>query len=222
MDIIEAMAERHSVRNFTTRELELDKIERLQEEIRRCNEESGLSIQLVTGESTAFSGLRAHYGKFNNVSNYIAIIGKKSKSLQETAGYYGERIMLYATMEGLQGCWVAGTFNKGKCKKLVGSDEKLLCVIALGYGETMGTPHKNKDMKDLYQAEEHLPDWFLLGMKGAMTAPTAMNQQKFHFSLKGDVVQAKATGGFFSDLDLGIVKYHFEQAAGKEHFFWAE
>ena len=47
-----------------------------------------------------------------------------------------------------------------------------------------------------------------------MLAPTAMNQQKFKFVLNGDRVEAVATGGFYSKIDLGIVKYHFEAVSG--------
>jgi len=54
-----------------------------------------------------------------------------------------------------------------------------------------------------------------------LLAPTAINQQKFLFSLKNErQVQAKAGWGFFSKVDLGIVKYHFEVGAGKENFEW--
>ena len=49
-----------------------------------------------------------------------------------------------------------------------------------------------------------------------MLAPTAMNQQKFLFELNGDKVSAKVSGfGFYTKIDLGIVKYHFEAATGK-------
>ena len=41
------------------------------------------------------------------------------------------------------------------------------------------------------------------------------------FVLKGDQVEAASTGGFYSKIDLGIVKYHFEIGAGKENFQWA-
>lgn len=47
-----------------------------------------------------------------------------------------------------------------------------------------------------------------------------MNQQKFLLSLSGNEVTAKALGGFYSKVDLGIVKYHFEAGAGKENFSW--
>ncbi len=45
-----------------------------------------------------------------------------------------------------------------------------------------------------------------------------MNQQKFGFMLDGDSVLAKAGKGILSDMDLGIVKYHFEIGSGKEPF----
>lgn len=57
---------------------------------------------------------------------------------------------------------------------------------------------------------EQLPEWFQNGMEAALLAPTAMNQQKFLFTLSGRQVAAKAGMGFYAKIDLGIVKYHFE------------
>ena len=65
------------------------------------------------------------------------------------------------------------------------------------------------------------PDWYQRGISAALLAPTAINQQKFKFSLyEGNKVSVKAGIGFYSKVDLGIVKYHFEQAAGIENFNW--
>ena len=64
------------------------------------------------------------------------------------------------------------------------------------------------------------PDWFIKGIDAALLAPTAMNQQKFVFSLHDNVVTAKAGIGFYSKIDLGIAKYHFELGAGNENFKW--
>ena len=51
----------------------------------------------------------------------------------------------------------------------------------------------------------------------AMLAPTAMNQQKFRFELLPDgTVKAACGSGFYTKLDLGIVKYHFEAVTGKK------
>lgn len=67
-----------------------------------------------------------------------------------------------------------------------------------------------------------MPEWFYNGVSAALLAPTAMNQQKFLFTLDGEnLVSAKATGGFYSKVDLGIVKYHFEIGAGADIFSWS-
>ena len=47
-----------------------------------------------------------------------------------------------------------------------------------------------------------------------------MNQQKFLFTLDGNKVSAKAGFGFYTKIDLGIAKYHFELGAGADHFEW--
>ena len=56
----------------------------------------------------------AHYGKFENVKNYIAIVGNKND--QEKAGYYGEKIVLKCPELGLNTCWVAMTYGKSKAE----------------------------------------------------------------------------------------------------------
>ena len=59
-------------------------------------------------------------------------------------------------------------------------------------------------------------------MEAALLAPTAINQQQFKFSLlPPNKVKAKAKLGFYSSVDLGIVKLHFEIGAGRDNFVWA-
>lgn len=73
----EAINLRHSVRQYTNKPLEAEIISELQAEVDACNLESGLHIQLITNEPKAFDGFMAHYGKFRDVTNYFALIGKK-------------------------------------------------------------------------------------------------------------------------------------------------
>ena len=223
MTTLEAIKKRHSVRNYLDRKIDAELIEKLQAEIDACNHDSGLHIQMVTDEPKAFDSFMAHYGKFSGVQNYIALIGRKNNDLDEKIGYYGERLALVAQTLGLNTCWVALTFGKGiaksRCK--IDKGEKLVCVLTLGYGQTQGVAHKSKDMKNLCRAAGEMPEWFLNGMEAALLAPTATNQQKFLISLNGTQVRAEATGGFYSKVDLGIVKYHFEIGAGTENFKWA-
>ena len=219
MTIYEAIEARHSVRSYKNMSIPPELIKELQNEIDCINSEKDLHIQLLINEPEAFSGLRAHYGNFKGVQNYIAIVGKKSDSLDESLGYYGERLVLKAQKLGLNTCWVGQTYNKNKCHAVIDKDEKIPCVISLGYGETQGVPHKSKPIETRYKAENP-PEWFIKGMESVMLAPTAINQQKFIFELKGDAVSAKATGKIYANLDLGIAKYHFEVGAGKENFNW--
>lgn len=221
MDILEAMQLRHSVRSYLEKPLEDDKKCTLQNEIDAINRESGLHIQLVTHEPKAFDSLMAHYGKFSGVTNYIALVGKKSRDLDERCGYYGERLVLLAQQLGLNTCWVAMTYKKIPGAFQVASGEKLTVVIALGYGATQGVPHKSKPVESVAKVSGTAPDWFLNGVRAALLAPTAMNQQKFTFTLEHEKVQAKAGAGFYTKVDLGIAKYHFEAGAGSENFQWA-
>lgn len=220
MTILEAMERRHAVRSYLDKPIPADILAALRAEVETCNAESGLHIQLVTDEPKAFDGFMAHYGKFSGVKNYFALVGKKGDGLDEALGYYGERLALKAQMLGLNTCWVAMTYSKRKCGAVIDAGEKLVIVIPVGYGATQGTAHKSKPMERLCSVSGAMPDWFRGGMEAAMLAPTAMNQQKFLLTLQGDAVQAKATGGFYSKVDLGVVKYHFELGAGKENFRW--
>lgn len=219
-ELKKAMEARHSVRAYLDRPIETELCERLRETTEACNREGGLHFQLVTGEPKAFGGLMAHYGKFSGVKNYVALIGKKSGDLQEKVGYYGERVALTAQALGLNTCWVALTYKKVKTAYTVGKGEKLCCVLALGYGETQGVPHKSKSAEEVSAAEDP-PAWFAEGVRAALLAPTAMNQQKFRFALRGDTVEAATGKGFYAKIDLGIAKLHFELGAGKENFRWA-
>ena len=78
MELINAINERHSVRQYSDRPIEAELLKELQAEIEACNREGQLHIQLVTNEPKAFDGFMAHYGKFSGVKNYIALIGKKA------------------------------------------------------------------------------------------------------------------------------------------------
>ena len=220
MEILEAMKQRHSVRSYEDKPIDTELKGKLFNFINECNRESGLHMQLVTEEPKAFNSFMAHYGKFSGVKNYIAIVGKKEKDLEEKCGYYGEKVVLFAQQLGLNTCWVAMTYSKTKNAFTVNKNEKLCLVISIGFGKTQGVPHKSKPKEAVMRVNGSVPSWFEKGIEAALLAPTAMNQQKFVFTLNGNQVSVKAGLGFYSKIDLGIVKYHFEIGAGKDNFQW--
>ena len=216
----EAIKARHSVRSYTDKKIDGEVKAQLESFISRCNEKSGLHIQLVCDEPKAFDGFMAHYGKFSGVKNYIALIGKKSADFEEKCGYYGEKTALFAQTLGLNTCWVAMTYSKIKGAYKTDAGEKLLMVLSLGYGATQGVAHKSKPAEKVSNITADSPEWFKNGVEAALLAPTAMNQQKFFFTLKDGKVAAKAGTGFYTKTDLGIAKYHFEIGAGEGTFAW--
>lgn len=219
MEKLDIMQARHSVRNYTARRIEGEVAERLRAEVAAVNTEGGLNIQLFLDEPGAFKGNEPKYGQFSGCCNYLACVGRKDAD--EAIGYYGESLVLLAQELGLNTCWVGLTYKKGAVKVDADAGEKLHIVIALGYGETQGAPHKVKSPEQVSNVTDDSPQWFKDGIEAALLAPTAMNQQRFYLEQRGEHVAAKAKLGFYSKVDLGIVKYHFELGAGKGNFTWA-
>lgn len=225
MDLLDAMKARHSIRSFTTQPIEGDTATQLQKSIDDCNREGGLYLQLCLDEPNAFDSMMARYGNFKNVRNYIALAGKSGPDFEEKCGYYGQRVVLNATQLGLGTCWVAMTYSKSKVSRILEYGERLLMVIAVGHPDEEGEPHKSKSIDRLCRITGggEMPGWFRQGMLAAQLAPTAMNQQRFLFTLDadGNTVTATTRSGFYVQTDLGIAKYHFELGAKDGDWSWA-
>jgi nitroreductase len=223
MKQIEAIRTRHSVRKYLDKPIEAEKVAALQAVVERTNAEAGLNIQLVLEEPKAFSAGLWKYGQFSGVRNYFVMAGPKGKEAEQKIGFCGEELVLLAQTLELNTCWVGLTYKKIPGTFTLREGDVVHCVIALGYGANAGVQHPLKPVDKFYESEGVPPQWFLAGIEAALLAPTAVNQQKFKFILHdGNKVEART---FFSltgyvDIDLGIVKYHFEIAAGKQHFDW--
>lgn len=229
MTIQEAIKARHSVRAYKGQPLAADVVEVLEEKIKELNEEGHLHMQLIRNETKAFQGKLAKYGKFRGVNDYIVMAGQKSDDLDERIGYYGEQLVLLAQTLGLNTCWVGLSYSKVPGTYVLEDGEVIEAYISIGYGETQGVSHKIKSVKQVSNANELTPSWFKQGVETALLAPTAVNQQRFHFEYipaeDGKPVRVLAKRSFsligFTQMDLGIAKCHFEIGAGKDNFEWA-
>ncbi len=223
MTIMDAIAERHSVRAFTTRPLDFATWDALDSYIREINEQSRLSFSLVTDDPVAFDSVLAKYGHFENVRNFIVCAGPKRPNLDERVGYFGEAIVLKAQMLGLNTCWVGLTFSKSSVRRLLKPGERLVCVIAVGYGLSQGSSHPVKSVSELSTVRGDAPEWFKEGMWAATLAPTALNQQRWHITYENGTCKLTTGAGPYTALDLGIVRRHFEIGAanaGQEPVAW--
>lgn len=221
MELLEAIKCRRSIRTYADRKIKGEVLSHLQNFIDLTNRESGLNFQLILNEPKAFDCLLSKIGRFSNVRNYIAAIGKKGPDLEENCGYFGEKIVLEAQRIGLNTCWVGGTYKKIHKFFSLRPDDKVVLVIAIGYGVPKELkPRPTKKLPDVVSDSDPKPSWFINGVDAALRAPTAMNRQNFKFSLVGDRVACKPGRGSFTAVDLGIVKYHFEIGSGKDHRIW--
>ncbi len=225
MTELEALQSRHSVRKYQDRPLDESHIAALQDEIGKLNREADLHMQLVLNERKAFKGFLS-YGTFSNVANYIMVVGKNSDSLEYRAGYYGEKLVLFAQQIGLSTCFVGLTYKKVEGAFLVGPDEKVVLCIAIGYGEPDGfRQHKIKRPDQVSNLTPDSPSWFRKGVEAALLAPTAVNQQKFYFEyVPTDRVKPVRRSSLvgYTKIDLGIAMYNFLIGAGSHNFHWVD
>ena len=229
MTLQEAIKARHSVRAYKGQPLTDADAQALETKIADLNREGRLHIQLIRNEPKAFLGPFARYGKFRGVTDYLVMIGEKADDLDDRIGYYGEQLVLYAQTIGLNTCWVGLSYTKIPGTYVLNEGEVIQAYISIGYGETQGVTHKIKRIDQVSNVSDDSPEWFRRGVEAALLAPTAINQQKFSFELlpaeDGQLPRVLAKRHFslvgYTQMDLGIVKYHFELGAGTENFQWA-
>lgn len=220
MTLQEAMKERHMVRKYKDKEISPDILEKLNTNIQQNNEKYGLAMELRVNDTSAFNAvIKLILAK--GVKNFLVLSGIDAPDLDEKLGYCGADFMLHAQMLGLNTWWVGGTFNRGKLNADAGGN-KVIGVIAFGYGESQGKQHKSKTYDDVAVYEGKTPIWFFDGVEAALLAPTALNKQVFSITGKDGKVKISCNNGIFTGADLGLVKYHFELGAGKNNFQWID
>ena len=218
MDFKEAMQKRHMVRKYTDKPLSDEIIAKINERIELNNKTYNLNMKLMINNSKGVSSIMKLI-MARGVNNFIILAGDVSGSLDERLGYSGADIMLYAQTLGLNTWWVGGTFNRSVSRYV--DNKKVTGIIAIGYGQTQGVPHKSKNVEDVSKYEGTIiPPWFISGVDGALLAPTALNKQDFMLIGNGNRVKIECSNGIFTGSNVGLIKYHFELGAGKGNFEW--
>ena len=223
MGVMDTIRARHSVRSYDGRVPEGEQLRRLEAAVRECAETSGLNIPLVSDNPEAFQ-MVARFGLIHGCVTNIAFVTARGTADDEAIGYWGQKIVLAAQEAGLNTCWVAMSARK-KNKAALAPGEKIRVVIAVGYGTTPGRARKTKSFDELATVEcAEAPAWFATAVEAAQLAPTAMNNQHFHLTLRADgaTVALETPTGALNTLDRGIVKRNFEEAANEldAHWHW--
>ena len=215
MSYIDAIKNRHSVRNYETTPIEQSKTDRIKELIEELNLEGNLHLQFIKDAGNTYNKLLNRAMGLGSAPSVIACVGKDDDTLDQRVGYFGEKLVLELQGMGLNTCW-AGTFNRKTIPAEIGDGERLVISIAVGYGKDQGKPHKSKSAEQVIDADGDRPYWFNRGVEMALLAPTAVNQQKFQIRLNADnSVDIVDKGGVLSQIDVGIVMRHFEIGSEK-------
>lgn len=221
MDTLRMIEERHSVRKYLDKPINPETIAQLEAETERVNAESGLHISYAAAKSGTCGSLMLRLVGWKNAQGCFVLAGPSSPDLEEKCGYWGEHLVLFAQSLGLNTCWAGMARKKNVGVKLAPGDEYIIAV-GIGYGADQGKPHKSKPFEQVARTADGapatpdaVPAWFARGVRSALLAPTAMNQQKFLFTLEADEsASATTASGTFAKVDLGIAAYHFEAASG--------
>lgn len=218
MNLKEAMQKRHMVRKYINKPISDELINKINERISMNNKKFNLSMKLMVNNNKGVSSIMKLI-MAKGVNNFIILAGDNSSNLDERLGYSGADIMLFAQTLGLNTWWVGGTFNRSVSQYV--DNKKVTGIIAIGYGESQGKPHKSKMVEDVskYNGTE-IPSWFISGVDGALLAPTALNKQDFMIIGNKNKVKIECDNGIFTGSNVGLIKYHFELGAGKENFKW--
>ncbi|MBR4462543.1 MAG: nitroreductase [Erysipelotrichaceae bacterium] len=211
----EAILERHAVRNYLDKQIDRETVLLIEDKIRELNERSGLHFQFISDAGNTYDRFMNKTMGLRTAPSVIACVGKEEEGLEQKIGYYGEKLVLYLQTLGLNTCW-AGLFNKKAIAAEIKEDERLVITIATGYGRDQGRQHRSRTIEQVTEGKAERPDWFIEGVRMALLAPTAINQQKFVIRLNDDdTVDFIDRKGPFSQVDLGIVKCHFDIGAGR-------
>jgi nitroreductase len=144
MDALTAIANRHSVRKFTSRPIPKDVLEKIVDAGRLAptarNVQPWEFVVITDRKQLAKIAEISDTGKFiTDAGACIAVMCQETKYYLEDGCAATENILVAATALGVQSCWVAGD-KKTYCQSilaLLGVPPKynLVSLLALGYGD---------------------------------------------------------------------------------------
>lgn len=163
MDTFEAIKKRVSVREYSDRPVEKDKLERIADAGRlaptaRGEEPWEFVVITQRDKLKELAGITDH-GKFlSEAAAAIAIFCKDTKYYLEDGCAACENMLVAASDLGISSCWIAGD-KKSYCPDIARALEapdslKLISLISLGYPKTPPATHKRRPLKETMHWEK--------------------------------------------------------------------
>ncbi|MCQ2792760.1 MAG: hypothetical protein MJ208_04495 [Bacilli bacterium] len=203
-DLIKFLESRHSVRKYLDKAIEDDKKQIITDLIEKINQEHGTKFAVFFDKLEAFKSILGH--SIKGCKNIIIFYHTDANE----AGYYSAEVLLKLHELGLNSCYVGLTYKK---KIFLRDDVDIQCALAFGYGANQGQPHTNHNINKLLTYEGDKPEKLDIVVKAALSAPTAMNRQRFKIVVENnEIVPILTSKGPFAEFDFGIIRYYVDLA----------
>lgn len=237
--VIELIKARQSCRDYSDRQIEMEKKELLEAFLKNTTKENFRFILVDKENNNQNSEKLGTYGVIKGATTFLVGIMDKNLKNIESFGYAFEEIILYATELGLGTCWLGGSFNKKDFSNKIElcENEMVPIVSPIGYKantrkiinkvfRTVIHADKRKLWEEIFFEEnDNIPlrktdvYEYEKPLEMLRLAPSASNKQPwriiksnnfYHFFIK----RAKRYGNMFTfDIqrnDIGIAMCHFE------------
>lgn len=203
-EYITFLESRHSVRKYLNKPIDAETKNIIVNYINENNKKYNTKFEVFFDDDDAFKSVLGRV-MFKNVTNYIILYHDDAME----AGYASVPIIFKLLELGFGTCYVGATYKKSNFEN---NGKTVQCAIAFGYSDNMGLPHKNKKINDLveYKSDKKPPytDYII---RAALSAPTAMNLQRFKLIVEEDDVNVVLSkDGAFAKFDLGIIKNYVD------------
>jgi nitroreductase len=216
MNTISLLKSRKSVRRFSNKDVNLEKLDRVVFagiNSKPLDENINLKFKLiVNGHEFAkeLKGYGGYFGEVFDAPHYIAVITENKSGFLENLGYRVEQLMIKAHELGLGTCWIELFFGRDKIKKLLnleGEDSEVVVVTPIGYEKITIMDKFIKNLKDsrsyrkslkeivyfnkwgcIREAETEIESKFLKILDHARLAPSWGNKQPWKFLINDNKV----------------------------------
>ena len=239
-DVLAAMRQRVSVRNYGDHVVEPAVLEQLLAAARTADHLTGVPprIALVSGVEQTRHVLTYIVGVYGLVQNpphlLVGTLPQESDAARLDLGYVLEQVVLEATRAGLGTCWVSGSFDAQRAGDVVGlaPGEVAAAVCALGYPDQerwgrfhsrtvrrLVGGHRRKPLTEIVFSEHWGARWSPEGadpalvavLEHARLAPSAVNRQPWRFIVRPGQIALALTRP--APIDGGIVMAHVTLAS---------
>jgi hypothetical protein len=240
--ITEIIKERISIRTYEPIEIEEKLKKDLNDYIKSVEApfDGKTRFKIVDNETSLNNNIKlGTYGLIRGVSSFMVSAVKDGDMNLEELGYKLEKVVLYATSQGLGTCWLGGTFKKSEFSKAmeIQQDELLPIVSPIGYKaksksiveklmRTVAGSDNRKQWEEVFfegSFEKKLTyneaGVYSEALEMVRLAPSASNKQPwrivkdnnmFHFYICHAKGYSSSLGFDMQRIDMGIAMCHFD------------